>query len=223
MLFLNRFLQEQNRKFVIIMDTSNETLVAIGHQKPAVSFVSDAMMDTRCIMDVSFDSMDAINLSRPRSFPEWTWDVNKCIFKKTNPAIITDDMRERAVLATKKIEAVAHVMRKIGKLRRKVETGFPFQNVIYEQKERQAQLLVDTGFSGQSIARAPYVTQYADICGIPVRQAATEILFQAKLNLEHLKNTERIRLIMLKKIRSARTIEEVDGVFGASQSGMESL
>lgn len=223
MTFLNKLFQEQNRKLVIIMDTSNETLVAVGSQRPAVFFVSDAMMDTRCIMDVSLDTFDAINLANPHSFPEWTWNDTKRVFKKTNPAIITDDMRTRAILATKKIEVFSRVVRKISKLRRKVETGFPFQNVIYEQKERQAQLLVDTDFSEQSIARAPYVVQYADISGIPVKQAATEILFQAKLSLEHLRNTERIRLVMLKRIKFARTIEEVNSVFGATQSGTESL
>ncbi len=196
-----------------VVDTSNYTLLAIGTYTPALLFLNESTMDTEYVPSATLaDDVLLVIKPGPRAYPELSWDSSKRTFKKTNPAIVTEDMRERAVFASRKAQAIAQVIRMINRFRSRISTGFLFQEVIYAEKERQARGLKDAGFAEKSGAEAPYVVQYADFCGIPLRQAAEEILLQAQLDHEHLAKTEKIRLALFKKIRLAKTKEELDEI-----------
>ena len=197
-----------------VIDTSNYTLLAIGPYTPALLFVNEAMLDTEYVPNIALtDDVQLIKKSDPRAYPEWSWDRSRWGFKKTNPDILEEGMRERAVLAAKKMETVSRAMYHINNLRRKISTGLLFQEMIYAEKEKQAQALKDADFDERQTAVAPYVVQYADYSEISLQQAAEEILLQAKLDHEYLAKTEKIRLALFKKIRSAKTPEETEAVF----------
>ena len=169
------------------------------------------MMDTEYVPSIPSADVLPIIMSGIRAYPEWSWDRRGRAFNKTNPLIITDDMRDRAVLAAKKVEAVGRVIFWINRLRAKTNTGLLFQAAIYAEKERQAVALKDADFDERRDS-APYVVQYADDSGMSLREAAEEILLQARLDHEQLAKTEKLRLALFKKIKRAKTPEEVGEV-----------
>ena len=201
-----------SRAHHVVVDTGDDTLVAIGTYAPALLFLNESMMDTTYALNVVSDEIPVIKAVGPRAYPEWSFDGSSRTFRKTNPVVVTDEMRDRAVLAAKKVEAISRVIYWINRLRSKTNTGLVFQAAIYTEKERQARSLKDADFDEHRAASAPYVVQYADDSGISLREAAEEILLQAKLDHEHLARTEKIRLALFKKIRLAKTPEEVEGV-----------
>ena len=146
-------------RYHAVVDTSDDTLVAIGNHPIALLFLSESLMDTRYVSNIISDDVLLIKMAGPRAHPEWSWNNSKRAFKKTNPAIITEDMRERAVLAAKKVEAISRIMYWINGLRGKINTGLLFQEAIYAEKERQARSLKDANFDEHQAAEAPYVVQ----------------------------------------------------------------
>jgi len=200
------------RAHCVVIDAGNNTLVAIGTHIPAIVFLRDSLMDT--IYDIGIVSPDVLQIKKsdPRTYPEWSWDFGTRVFTKTNPAIITGGMRERAVLAAKKGEIISRASYVINRGRDKLNSGLFFQETIYATKQKQAQLLKDAGFDQTLAASAPYVVQYADESGMSLQDAAEEILFQAQLFHEHLEKTEKVRLALFRKIKRARTPGELDEI-----------
>jgi hypothetical protein len=194
----------------IVVDAGNNTLLAIGTHIPALVFLRDCFMDT--IYDIGIVSPEVLEIkeSDPRTHPEWSWDIRTRAFTRTNPAIITEAMRQRAVLAAKKAEIVTRASYLINRARDKVNTGLFFQETIYATKQKQAQLLKDAGFDQARAASAPYVVQWADETGMSLQDAAEDILFQAQLFHEHLEKTERVRLALFRKIKRAKTPWELE-------------
>ena len=84
----------------VVVDAGNSTVVSIGTQIPSLMFVRDSLMDTLSYVGVVAPEVLEIKASDPRAYPEWSFDYRSRTFSKTNPAIITEGMCERAVLAT---------------------------------------------------------------------------------------------------------------------------
>ena len=184
--------------------------MAIGSYPAALVFLNESMLDTIYVAHIlPNDDLLRIQSSSVRAYPEWSLDYKKWMFVRTNPEIVTETMRERAAFAAKKVEAISKIIYSINNLRTKIGTGLWFQENIYVEKARESQLLKDAGFAGIDVNAVPYVAQYADDNGISLQQAAEEILLQAQLDREYLAKTERIRLAVFKKIKLARTAEEI--------------
>jgi len=196
----------------IVLDAGNNTLVAMTTQIPSAVFLSESLMDTICAVGIVSPEVLEITKSDPRTYPEWSWEYRTRAFSRTNPAIITEEMRERSVLAAKKGETIARATYVINRARDKVNTGLFFQETIYASKLKQAQLLKDAGFDETLAGSAPYVVQHADETGMTLQEAAEDILFQAQLFSEHLEKTERVRAALFRKIRLAKTSRELDEI-----------
>jgi hypothetical protein len=196
----------------IVIDAGDNTLLAISTQIPSMVFLSDSLMDTVCAVGIVSPEVLEITKSDPRTYPEWSWEFRTRAFSRTNPAIITEQMRERAVLAAKKGETISRATYLINRARDKVNTGLLFQETIYATKQKQAQLLKDAGFDEALAGSAPYVVQHADETGMSLQDAAEDMLFQAQLFYEHLEKTERVRLALFRKIRRAKTSGELDEI-----------
>ncbi|MDB5238639.1 MAG: hypothetical protein JWM46_909 [Candidatus Kaiserbacteria bacterium] len=193
----------------LIIDVSNNSVVAIGSYLPAMLFVSESIMDTKCIMEIRVTSeLERIAKAVPRSYPEWSYGSNE--LKKTSAHLITEDMRDRCELATAKIAAMTTIMFRINRLRSQRFSGLSFQEQIYMNKESEAKRLKENGYEHPE--QALYVAQYAEVSGTSLEQAAEEILLQATLNREYLAKTERIRLEVYKSMKAAKTVEEVNKI-----------
>jgi hypothetical protein len=196
----------------IVVDAGNNTLVAVGTHIPTMVFLRASLLDTWYDVGITAPEILRIKESDPRTYPEWSWDIRTRTLTTTNPAVITEQMRERAVLAAKKGDMIFRATYLINRARDKVNTGLFFQETIYAAKERQARMLKDAGFDEGLSASTPYVVQYAEETGMSLQDAAEDILFQAQLFHEHLEKTEKVRLALFGKIKRARTVQEVDEV-----------
>ncbi len=196
----------------VVIDAGNNTLVAIGTHIPSIFCLKDSLMDTVCHVGIVSPEVLQIKESDPSTYPEWSWDFRSRAFTRTNPAIITEQMRERAVLAAKKGETIGRASYLINRARDKINPALFFQETIYATKQKQAQLLKDAGFDQALAASAPYVVQHADETGMSLQDAAEDILFQAQLFHEHLEKTERVRLALFRKIKRAKASWELDEI-----------
>ena len=106
-------------------------------------------------------------------------------------------------------------MKGVSRGRYPVSTGVLFQETVYLTKKAQASAFKEAGYPEDDILEYPYIIQYADFANIPLKQAADDILFKARLDDELLAKTELIRLKYFNAIRSARTVEEVAPIYEA--------
>ena len=210
---MNTFVEPlQLERHCAVVDAGNSTLVALAPEIPTVVHLRDSLMDTHYFVDIESPDLVEIKAAGPRMYPEWSWDPRNRVFTRTNPAIITEQMRERAVLAAKKGEIISRATYLINRSRDKLNTGFLFQPSIYGKKQRQARILKTSGFDLKRAGSIHYVVQYAEESGMSLREAAEDILFQAQLCDEHLLKTEKVRLSLFGKIKRARTPEELDDI-----------
>ena len=81
--------------------------------------------------------------------------------------------------------------------------------MVYFTKKIQAQDFKDSGYNEALAATYPYVFQYAEIASISPRQAAEDIIRKAQAGETLFVKTELLRLRYFKKIREAKTPQEV--------------
>lgn len=194
-----------------VIDSSDDTLICIGANHAGLLFLNELLPDTIYVPRIpSTDEIVRILNADPRRWPEWSWDRTHITFKITNFAIISETMRERAALSKSKASAIDAVRYSVNHMRSKINTSLWFQESIYSEKVRQARnVLAGEGDAGRSDS-VQYVAQYAEHCGVPLRQAAEEILFQAQLDHNFLAKTEKIRMALDKNIRRAKSSDEIE-------------
>lgn len=198
-----------------VSDASNDTLIAVGRHPAPLVLLFESMLNTIYFSSVPTDPKVAQSLV-PSTCPEWSVNRTKRALYKTNPAAVTSEMRDRCVFAAKKVRAFEQALHSINRHRDRVATGLFMQEMIYAEKEHQAQQFRDANFE---TTPGPYVAQYAEYAGISPQQAAEEILFQAQLDREHLKHTEYTRLRLFGKLKRAATAEELDVIFAEFYEG----
>lgn len=148
----------------------------------------------------------------PKEYPGWIWVKKKRQFISNRPDAITSEMIARSLLATAKGAAIIQIFRILNAVRDPVRTGLDFQDRVYLTKERQAILFKESGYDENLVLEVPYVFQYADIARITPKQAANEILFQAKLDSDLLLKTELLRLKYFRALRGASAPAEVSDI-----------
>lgn len=193
-----------------VIDSGSGTLLAIGAFPATLVLLSESMLDTIYVPAMQIDDVQKLRTASPHSYPEWSWSSGNA-FKKTNPAIITEELRARAVFAAKKKDTLARAIYSVNRMRDKIDTGLTAQAMIYLQKAEQARALKDANYDITTV-HAPYVVQHAEDVGIPLAAAADDILFQAQLDNEHLEKTERVRIALFRKLKRATTAEELDSI-----------
>jgi hypothetical protein len=140
---------------------------------------------------------------KPEAYVEWTWNQKGRKFEETKKDLITERVRTRSLVATKKAEAIGIVMASLSRARYAYSSGVLFQETVYLAKELQARAFMDSGYDEAHIMEYPYVIQYADYAGISLKQAADDILFKAKLDTDGLTKTEFLRLKYFNLIKRA--------------------
>lgn len=202
--------EHQGEVFSVIFDVGNNTIVATSHVPAAIALASESLLDTGFFFGVNAHDTQILKDTPSRALPEWTWNLHKHSITKTPGHIITEDMRDRAALAASKVSALIFVIHKINEVRRKMRSGFAFQNDIYAQKRSQAQLLKQYDYDISRAHEAPYVVQDAEERNISLRESAEGILLQAELTDEYFLRTEKARISTLKAIKNAPNVAAVE-------------
>jgi hypothetical protein len=205
------------KNYSALVDFSTGALLVMGNSSPALIFLSECMPDTHFVPFVndpnytgSFFELPFLALMKPENYPKWAWDKVNRIFVKTEKGVLNEQLRAKSRLAVSKHAVINRIINNISVARNKTATGVRLQDErVYPAKKMQAQAFKDSGYSEDLIAEYPYVVQYADFAKLSLKQAAEEILFKARMNHQMLINTESLRLRYFKKVREAKTPEEL--------------
>lgn len=198
--------------YSVLVDSSTDAVLTVNWHVAALQFVHEWTMDTAHIAAANLPNyLKQFPLARelPQNFPTWTWVEKTRSFERTHPDTATPELRSKAELSTAKTKTISFMIHRLNHGRNKVRTGLDFQELIYIAKEMQARLLKASGFDTKLIVESPYVVYYADALGIPLEQAAEEILLQAKLDHEYLAKTEKVRMEFFRKVRDAKDPKEL--------------
>ncbi len=196
-----------------IIDTSNDTLVALGSHVSAMILLSEMMLDTVHLADLPpTPELEQIAKVPPSQYPEWTYIHSRRSFSRTHPELISQELRDRSVLAAGKRDAIIIGLRHVNGARVRMSKSLLFQETIFAAKEQQARRLKEAQYDPALVSEVPYVSQYAEIKGVSLKEAADEILLRAQFFHEFLLKTERARLVLFQKIRNASTVEEVTSI-----------
>ncbi len=206
-----------------LIDTESSALLVLSSYSASVSFVHSCTPDTHQILGVQYPNYTkAFDLlfADSAEFPEWAWDRRTRLFGKTSAVALTEELRAKAKLAQTKQLMVLEVMRQLSLARRRVSTGVEFQDRVYLTKRQQAERFRDAGYDESTSLEYPFVLQYAEFAGMPMKDAADEIIFKASLDDQHLANTELLRLRYMQMIAEAPTLAELQNIRNAFSRDM---
>jgi hypothetical protein len=153
-------------------------------------------------------NIDEIVNSPPR-WPEHMWNKQDRLFEPTPAALLTNELRQRSLLAHKKGYVLSEIVRGISDARAQVMTGVVLQETVYLTKKSEAQRYKDAGYP---LLVPTYVRQYADLSGLTPREAADEILFKAHLSDEYLLQSEFFRLKYFNLVKRVTEVALVDQI-----------
>lgn len=205
-----------------LLDSNTQIVLALSDNISAIVFLNECMSDTSHAVSVNYPNYTKslfhekpffLAREKPEHYPRWTWKEKTRTFVKTRPDVLTDGLIARSRLAVSKHGAISRIIVNLNQACYKVRTGFEFQETVYLTKKLQAQKFKDSGYDENVIMEYPYVLHYADYAGIPLKEAADDILFQAKLDDQHLANTELLRLRYFNKVRDATKPEQLPAIF----------
>lgn len=199
-----------NGPFSIVFDVSNNTIIAITPSVSAANMIVETMLDTNYTHSVHSDELLKLFGEDPKTYPEYSWDLYKRVLKRTLPELVTDELRDRATFARKKIDALIYGIGATNNIRQRLRTGVWFQERVYAIKEEQARAFKNSGYSETLLEKIPYVRQEAEDRSISLVEAAEDIILHADLFNEFLLRSEQGRLSLFRAIKKARTPEEID-------------
>lgn len=203
----------QTRYIYALIDTADDTLIALSTYSPALRFLNEVLLDTAVVQGVPMRTAGRIVHAGVRTYPEWSLDAVTRTFRRTRPGIVTEEKRQRAIFAEQKAAAAREAILIVNSQRNKLVSDLYFQDAIYAEKEREALEFKASGFDERVVPHAmPFLAQYAQSSNIPLKQAAEEILLRAQLDRDHLARTEQVRLALFAKIRSAASAAEMRNV-----------
>lgn len=208
----------RNASYSALLDSSTYVLLALSKHISAVQFLQEATpgsVHTPVVQYPNYRQSFPLAKAHGDTYPEWAWDWKTRLFSETKPELVTTEMRFRSHLAIAKLTSITRILSNINIIRYPVRTGIDFQETVYLVKRMQAQAFKDAGFDEDFIHEYPYVLQYADFAEIPLKQAAEEILFKAKLDDEILAQSELLRLRYFNKVKNASTPEELPPITAA--------
>ncbi len=145
----------------------------------------------------------------PKEYPRWQWAEKSGSFVRAREEP-SEILRARAALAHAQRDALVLLTERVNGLRLAPATMIQEQGVVYLDKRDQALAFKAAGYDAAKLPEYPYVEQYAAIAERTPRQAADEIIFQARLRDDVLQKSETVRLKFMAKIRDARSAAELE-------------
>jgi hypothetical protein len=195
-----------------LFDVNTKALLTLSSMPTVITFLHEATMDSGIVVNVNFPNYkESFELATAPSeeYSSWAWDRTNRLFQKINPALLTQEVRLRSRLASRKRDVLYTIIRGINIARYPVATGILLQETVYLNKKIQAERFKDKGYPEERAIEYPLVMQQADFAGVSMQAAADDILFKAKLDDELLGKTELLRLKYFNAVKKAATLEEL--------------
>lgn len=194
----------------LIDDASAAALAFTDQPFIVVLLAKTAALEARVAHGVNWPNY-GLNFSPADMKPHchWAWDWEKRKFDPTPKQAVTPELKRRSDLAAAKCEALREIVYELSVARYPMWKGVILQEHVYAKKRAQAEAFIAAGAPVDQALFYPYVLQYADLAGMPLVEAAQEIMFKARLDDDHLAKTELLRMKYFKLISAATTLEQV--------------
>ena len=189
-----------------LIDVENNVVLIASTHISIIVFLNECMENTfHCplVNSPHYENVFPLAAIPPEEYPQWSWDWKSRLFNKTTAAVTNTALTQKAVLASAKHAILKRLILNLSSMRYKVRTGVEFQETVYLTKTMQAERFKESGYDTSQLIEFPYVVQYADFAGIPIAQAADDILFKAHLDDDYLARSEMLRLKYFKAIAEA--------------------
>jgi hypothetical protein len=197
----------------LIDDTSAAVLCLTEQPFIVVTLAKSSALNARVAFGVNWPNYGVnFSLEDMRPWHLWAWDWEKRRFDRTPGAAVTPELKRRAGLAAAKCEALREIAYELSIARYPVWRGVLMQEYVYAKKRDQALAFFNAGYPEEQAMFYPYVLQYADLVGMPLREATDEILFKANLDDEYLAKTELLRLKYFNLVKDVTKAEEIEPI-----------
>lgn len=207
-----------------LLTTADSYVVLTMDTRPsALVFLTECIPDAQVVTAATHPNYtDAffLTLIPPEEFPLWSWNKKRRVLTKTPAATLTEELRTCSRFATKKLEVIHTIMRQLGRARIKAGTSVDMQDIVYLQKQTEAQRFKDSGYNEDDIIEYPYILQYADHAQISPKEAADAILFKARLHTDLLVKTEALRLKYFNGVKAAQNEDDLSALAEAFRRAM---
>jgi len=197
-------------RYSALLDVDSHALLCIGNPT-SIGLLAETISSSFVMISVNWPNYEKeffLLSLKPLEYPEWSWSGYKREFLRTDPALITDELRERAVLAAVKNRGIAHMLRYLSLSRAVLDKGVSHQDFVYQEKKREADALKAAGYKADE-SDFPYVSGYAKATNKSLKEAAEKILNAAKKTASVIAETENFRIKYFDKLKHAATQEEV--------------
>jgi hypothetical protein len=197
-----------------LIDEGSAALLSLTDQPFVVTLLAKSpTLEARVAHGVNWPNYGLnFSLEDMRPYCGWAWDWEKRRFSPTPRRAVTPELRQRSDLAIRKCEALREIVFELTVARYPVWRGVLMQEHVYAKKREQAQAFKLAGCPEDQALFYPYVLQYADLVGMPLAEAAEEILFKAQLDDEYLAKTELLRLKYFNLMKDATKVEEIEPI-----------
>ena len=199
-----------------LIESGSRVLLALDLFPSPLLYLSKSIRDTWFVANANYPNYQAsfpLAFVDPAEYPGWTWDPHERLFIKTPQDLLTDVARKRSRLAVAKADYLGKMMQNLSMRRSIVGTGVAFQETVYLIKRQQAERFAEGGYREESAHRYPFVAQYATAAHIPLKQAADDILFAARMDDEMLLGTESLRIIYFRRIVETDDDAALPGIY----------
>ncbi|NBV77476.1 hypothetical protein EBR66_04910 [bacterium] len=207
-------------RYHILVDGETGTILTLSPFALPTQFLMQCFPHTHCILNAHiphyqstkwFSKRFPLVGKKPEQYIEWSWNFKERFCMPTAPHIVTDALRAKARLATKKAEVVGTVMVALSDTRVRLMKGVDMQETVLSLKREQAKLYLSQT-QEPSVFEIPFVVQYAELEHISLKEAAQRIVFKSQMDEDILLKSEFMRMKYYKKIRHAETLPQLDAI-----------
>lgn len=139
----------------------------------------------------------------------WCWSVDPSTKLIYNEKLITDEKLIEYKLMSEKAAVLDLMYTSLFSYRKSMQKELPFQDLAYHYKEREASFILSGMGKPTEHDHFPFVEGYAEAKGIPLLEAAKEIVFHSNLMRAKLADSERIRVKYQQQVVDCKTMSNM--------------
>lgn len=194
-----------------LLDAGTSTLLTVTGRQSILLALNELVPGTVYVRSIHYArkaATRAIVRGEASAYPLWRWAQESGTFVRGHGEP-SDELKTRAALAHATRDALGILSDRVNGLRLHPASALSEQGIVYLDKRNQALAFKAAGYDAAGLTGYPYVEQYAAAAGRTPRQAADEIIFQARLRDDVLQKSEAVRLKFMEKLRAARTAADL--------------
>jgi len=127
------------------------------------------------------------------------------------------------ILMNEKVSLLDAIHSQLEHNRKKIFEKLKGQNIIYLSKYLEAKEIIENNINEDKTLKYPYVTGYANIKQISLKESAKQVILQHEIENSYLAETENLRILFTNKIRKEEDIKNLKYIFNQFNSHLYNM